>query len=151
MSPAELDREVVGRRLRLLHQTLTDLRPLAQLDQAVLREDPVRRAAIERFIQVLVDLAADVNTYIVIARLGSAPATTADSFRLAADVGTIPVELAERLVPAAGLRNLLVHRYGDIDVVLLAEAMAQVLAGFDDYVGSVARWLKDEPPQGLHE
>ncbi|CAN5768584.1 DUF86 domain-containing protein [soil metagenome] len=149
MTPAELDREVVSRRLRLLHQTLTDLRPLGQLDPAVLREDPVRRAAIERFIQVLVDLAADVNAHIVVARLGSAPTTTAQSFRLAAEVGAFPIELAERLVPAAGLRNLLVHRYGDIDVVLLVEATTKVLTGFDDYVAAVARWLKEEPSQRL--
>lgn len=144
MSPAELDREVVSRRLRLLHQTLADLRPLGQLDGGVLRDDPVRRAAVERFIQVLVDLAADVNAHIVVARLGSAPATSAESFRSAAVVGAIPPELAERLVPAAGLRNLLVHRYGDIDVHLLAEGLAQVLSGFDEYVGSVARWLEEE-------
>ena len=143
MSPAELDREVVSRRLRLLHQTLADLRPLGELDSAVLQADPVRRAAVERFIQVLVDLAADVNAHIVVARLGSAPNTAAESFRLAAEVGAFPVELAERLVPAAGLRNLLVQRYGDIDVALLAQSVAQVLAGFDDYVVSVARWLEE--------
>ena len=145
MSPGELDREVVGRRLRLLHQTLADLRPLGQLGVTVLREDHVRRAAVERFIQVLVDLAADVNAHIVVAHLGMAPTTTAESFRLAAQVGAFPVELAERLIPVAGLRNLLVHRYGDIDVGLLSKAVAQVLAGFDDYVGSVARWIKDGP------
>ena len=145
MSPADLDLEVVSRRLRLLDQTLADLRPLGQLDGDVLRDDPVRRAAVERFIQVLVDLAADINAHIVVAHLGKAPATTAESFRLAAQLGAIPVELAERLAPVAGLRNLLVHRYGDIDVDLLSEAVAQVLAGFDDYVGSVARWIKDGP------
>jgi uncharacterized protein YutE (UPF0331/DUF86 family) len=68
---------------------------------------------------------------------------------LAAEVGAFPIELAERLIPAAGLRNLLVHRYGDIDVVLLVEATTQVLTGFDDYVAAVARWLKEEPTRRL--
>ncbi|HVL03961.1 MAG TPA: HepT-like ribonuclease domain-containing protein [Acidimicrobiales bacterium] len=128
MRPTELDREVIGRRLRLLRQTLADLRPLGQLSVTGLRDDPVRRAAIERFIQVRVDPAADVNAHIVVATLASAPATTAASFRLAADVGAVPVELAERLVPTAGLRNLLVHRYSDIDVALLAKAVGDVLS-----------------------
>jgi uncharacterized protein YutE (UPF0331/DUF86 family) len=148
VSPAELDREVVGRRLRLLRQTLADLLPLGQLDVAVVEADPVRRAAIERFIQVLVDLAADINSHIVLARSGSAPTTTAQSFRLAAEIGAIPVELAERLIPAAGLRNLLVHRYGDIDVTLLVRSVTEVLAGFDDYVSYVAQWISDAVPGG---
>ncbi len=148
MSPAELDREVVGRRLRLLRQTLADLLPLGQLEVDVVKADPVCRAAIERFIQVLVDLAADINAHIVLARLGAAPTTTADSFRLAAEVGVLPVELAERLIPATGLRNLLVHRYGDIDVTLLTGSVGEVLGGFDDYVGHVARWISEAPPSG---
>jgi uncharacterized protein YutE (UPF0331/DUF86 family) len=77
-----------------------------------------------------------------------APTTTAQSFRLAAEVGAIPVELAERLIPAAGLRNLLVHRYGDIDVTLLIRSVTEVLAGFDDYVGHLARWISDAVPAG---
>jgi uncharacterized protein YutE (UPF0331/DUF86 family) len=148
LSPAELDREVLGRRLRLIGQTLADLRPLGKLEVTVLEADPIRRAAIERFIQVLVDLAADVNAHIVVARLGAAPTTTAQSFWLAAEVGAFPVELAERLVPAAGLRNLLVHRYGDIDITLLAGSVSEVLEGFDDYVGHVARWISGDRPTG---
>jgi uncharacterized protein YutE (UPF0331/DUF86 family) len=145
MTPAQFDRQVVARRLRLLRETLDDLRPLAQLDSTSLGDDPVRRAALERFIQVLVDLAADVNAHIIVSHLGSAPMTTAQSFRLVAEVGVVPVELVDRLVLAAGLRNLLVHRYGDIDVGLLAGAADQVLHVFDAYVGQVARWLADEP------
>lgn len=141
MSPAEVDREVVARRLRLLRQTLEDLRPLGGLGAAEVGADAVRRAAIERFIQVLVDLAADVNAHIVVAGLGRAPATIARSFSMAAEIGVIPVELAERLIPSAGLRNLLVHRYGDIDVALLLSSVSEIAKLFEDYVGHVARWI----------
>jgi uncharacterized protein YutE (UPF0331/DUF86 family) len=141
VSPAEVDREVVAGRLRLLRQTLEDLRPLGGLEAAEVGADAVRRAAIERFIQVLVDLAADVNAHIVVARLGMAPATIARSFSMVAETGVTPVELAERLIPCAGLRNLLVHRYGDIDVALLVGSVSEVVELFEDYVGHVARWI----------
>lgn len=143
MTPAGLDRQVVARRLRLLRETLDDLRPLGQLDAEALRGDPIRRAAVERFIQVLVDLAADINAHVVVAHLGAAPVTTAESFRQAAVVGMLPVALAEQLVLTAGLRNLLVHRYSDIDMTLLAGSAGKVLDAFAAYVGHVARWLSD--------
>ncbi|CAN5701417.1 DUF86 domain-containing protein [soil metagenome] len=145
MSPAELDREVLARRLRLLQETLDELRPLASLEPVALGQDPVTRAAIERFVQVLVDMAADVNTHIALAHLGQAPLTTAESFAQAAAVGAIPLELAKAMAPAAGLRNLLVHRYGDIDLNLLTQALPEIVEHFSAYVTHVAHWLANLP------
>ncbi|MDQ3305350.1 MAG: DUF86 domain-containing protein [Actinomycetota bacterium] len=145
MSPAELDREVLARRLRLLQETLDELRPLASLEPVALGQDPVTRAAIERFVQVLVDLAADVNTHLAVAQLGQAPVTTGDSFIQAAALGAIPLELAQEMAPAAGLRNLLVHRYGDINLDLLTQALPEILEHFSAYVTHVAHWLANLP------
>lgn len=47
--------------------------------------------------------------------LNCKPQTYADTFVLAGQHGLIPMELAQRLIPAAGLRNRLVHDYEAID------------------------------------
>jgi uncharacterized protein YutE (UPF0331/DUF86 family) len=49
--------------------------------------------------------------------------------------------LAERLAPSAGLRNVLVHRYADIRVDLVAGAIGLVLDDFAAYVRSIAAHL----------
>lgn len=51
------------------------------------------------------------------------------------------MDLAERLAPSAGRRNLLVHRYGDIRIDLLAEGIAATLAGYPAYIESVAAYV----------
>lgn len=142
MTPAELDVEVIARRLRLMRETLADLRPLTELGPDALGSDPIRRAAAERFVQVLIDQAGDINAHVALACLGSAPTTTAASFLMAAEAGALPPELAQRLAPSAGLRNLLVHRYGEIDVAMLARSASALVQDLDDYLGHVARWLK---------
>ena len=80
-------------------------------------------------IQVVIDLA--VSSCV---RLGlGSPPTYADAFRLLADAGVIPGELADRLVRAAGFRNLLVHAYGSLDlrrVYAIAEAGPADLRAF---------------------
>lgn len=111
MTPARPDVGVVGRRLRALTDAVGDLRRLEGIDAAGLRADPIARAAAERLLQVAVDLAVDVNAHLAAAVLGRAPATGRESFSAAAEGGILSRELADLLAPAAGLRNVLVHRY----------------------------------------
>lgn len=141
MTPAGPDAEIVGRRLRALADALADLEPLRGIAPQRLRDEPLTRAAAERLVQVVVDLAIDVNAHLAVSLLGRAPATGRDSFALAAELGAVDAALAERLAPAAGLRNVLVHRYADIRVELVAAAIDTVLDDFAAYVRAVADHL----------
>lgn len=142
MTPAGLDVASVGRRLRFLQDTLDDLEHLRGTTAGDLRADSVTRGATERFLQVAVDLAIDINAHVAVARVGRAPDTGRSSFAAMAEAGAISSELAEELASAAGLRNVLVHRYVDIDPAKVADAIAPVLDGFGEYVISVAATIE---------
>jgi uncharacterized protein YutE (UPF0331/DUF86 family) len=142
MTPPALDPRIVSIRLRLVRDTLTQLEKFRGSTPQQLVEEPVRRAAIERFIQATVDLAADVNGHIAVAELGRAPTKNRESFALAAQAGAIDKGLADLLGPAVGLRNVLVHQYAYIDVGRVAEAIEPILDGFDEYVRQVATFVK---------
>jgi len=141
VTPARLDPESVERRLRALADALADLEQLRGATSVRLDTEPLTRAAAERLVQVVVDLAIDVNAHIAAAHLHRAPATARQSFLDAATVGAIDASLAALLAPTAGLRNVLVHRYIDIDSQIVAAAIDVVLDGYADYLRSVARWL----------
>src|SRR5689334_23382432 len=120
MTPRRVERDVVQRRLRLMEESLRDLQLLADRTAADLAAAPLERAAAERLIQVVVDLAVDINSHLAVATGAPAPETGRDSFHVAAKSGVIAADLAQRLAPSAGMRNLLVHRYGDLRLDLLA-------------------------------
>ncbi len=141
MTPAVPDPEIVGRRLRLLATTLSELADLGRVDRGRLAGEPVTRAATERYLQVLVDLAIEINAHLLVAVRGVAPATGRDSFLAMGEVGILPGQLALRLAPAAGLRNILVHRYVDIDPELVAQARQDLLDLVPGYVHEVASYL----------
>jgi uncharacterized protein YutE (UPF0331/DUF86 family) len=141
MNPAELDRDQISSRLRTMREALDQLATLSDASAQRLADEPITRAAAERLIQVIVDLAIDVNGHVAVARLGRAPATGRASFIAAADADIIDAGLAERLAPSAGLRSVLVHRYTDIRTDLVADAISTVLDGFAAYVRSVAAAL----------
>lgn len=141
MTPAGPDPEIVGRRLRALADALADLEVLRHVTAERLQAEPLTRAAAERLVQVVVDLAIDVNAHLLVVALGRAPTTGRESFTMLGDIGVLEAELAERLAPSAGLRNVLVHRYADIRVDLVAGAIGLVLDDFAAYVRSIAAHL----------
>ncbi|HSL56990.1 MAG TPA: HepT-like ribonuclease domain-containing protein [Acidimicrobiales bacterium] len=124
-----------------MREALDDLAALADVDAERLRAEPLTRAAAERLIQVVVDLAIDVNAHVATAELGRAPVTARGSFVDAAAAGAIDAELADRLTPTAGLRNVLVHRYVDIDVDVVAASVTPILRDYGAWVHQVSSWL----------
>lgn len=67
--------------------------------------------ALQLAIQVCIDVAAHVTSELGL----TAPQTYREAFAGLAGAGLVDGGLADRLGDAAGLRNLLVHGYGDLD------------------------------------
>ena len=141
MTPRRAEPDVVSRRLRLMEESLRDLQLLADRTAADLAAAPLDRAAAERLVQVVVDLAVDVNSHLVVASGVRAPETGRESFLAAAAIGALTADLAQRLAPSAGLRNLLVHRYGDVRLDLLAGGIAATLNAYPVYIQQVSAYL----------
>lgn len=133
--------DLIRHKMAMLHRYLQELevhRSLT-LEQYLTGGDRLR--AIERLLQLIVEAAVDINTHIVTEVEGVPPADYTDSFLAAVRCGVIPAHLGDRLRPAAGLRNALVHEYGAIDDVRVHASIPMALDGFDLYLRSVTQWL----------
>lgn len=146
MTPRGIDRDIVAQRLRLMDAALADLASIGPVDAARLSAEPLTRAAAERLLQVVVDLAFDINGHLAVALVGRAPETGRQSFLDLAEADVLSQELAERMAPSAGLRNVLVHGYVDIRLDIAA-AVGQVLDQYPVYVRTVSSRLT-EPSDG---
>ncbi|MCB0899718.1 MAG: DUF86 domain-containing protein [Actinobacteria bacterium] len=118
---------------------LGDLESIGGVDVALLRSDRITRHAVERILTQLVEFAVSINSHVA----ASVPGTYRESFIAAADAGFISAELAERLAPSAGLRNILTHEYVEVDLDLVAVAVQTATVDYRAYVGSVAQALQN--------
>lgn len=143
MTPREIDWRTVRAKLRRIRELLDQLDELGPVDVARLNAEPVTALAVERILTLLVDLAFASNGHVVVARLGRAPDSYAQSFDLAAEVGMIDDALAAALRPSVGLRNVLVHNYLDIDRERVAAAVPLALEQYGAYVRQVAAFLQE--------
>lgn len=67
--------------------------------------------------------------------------TPRSCFRQACWISGWP-DLAERLAPAAGLRNRLVHQYDEIDDAIVLRAVADARRHFGAYLSAVEDYLQ---------
>ena len=122
--------EVVVRKLRHLRLLLEELRKHADASQQEIESDPYR---VERLLELLVTSAADLLTHLLAER-GEHPQTYREAFRLAGQQGLLGRELSGRLQGAAGMRNVLVHLYEEIDYGILHESVSDALQDFPELI-----------------
>jgi uncharacterized protein YutE (UPF0331/DUF86 family) len=141
VTPGAPNAAVLERRLAFQRDLLAEMKKLEPLTSEQLVSNPVLRAAVERMMQAVVDLALDINGHIASSMLHRSPATGRESFDMMVTAGVLEQADANRLKSAVGLRNILVHMYADIDVGVIADSALVFEESFSAYVRTVARWL----------
>lgn len=139
---------VVVQRLLRIRTLLGEMRGIGVVGAATLRSDHVKRYALERLATLVVDAATGLNSHISSRVLGRVVTTYAETFDLIAEAEVLGGSFASRIRTSAKLRDLLVHDYADIDFDLLANALTQLLADYDEYTAEVARWLEAQTAEG---
>ncbi len=134
-------REIIQKKLDQIRGLLTDLGRLLWLPFGDFAKniDLIRSA--ERSFQLMVELASDINNEIALERNLPIPDTYRGSFVKLANAGVITMELAERLVEGARLRNVLVHEYSfDEDHRVFYESAKRILPAFQEYADAATRF-----------
>lgn len=105
-----------------------DLRPATEASDAVVLH-------LWQAVQMTINLGL---SWCVRAGLG-APPTYGDAFRRLAAHGLLDPDLAERLVRAVGLRNVVVHAYADLDMARVHEAARSGPADLRQFIAALLR------------
>jgi len=140
--------EFVQRKLQLIADDLARLMAFKDDTLEALRADDIRLAAVERMIERIVLRAVDVNEHLL-AELAlpeerATRLTYRDTFLMLAGLGVYPEGFAKQIAASAGLRNLLVHDYNDVDHSILHSSIKTCLRDYRDYVECVEAFVTRE-------
>jgi uncharacterized protein YutE (UPF0331/DUF86 family) len=131
---------VVIQKLQTLDQTLTELRSLGQIEVAQLNNDWRTRRAIERDLQVLVEIVIDVCQRLL-SLAGQTPAATGvDAVERCIQLGALSDDEAYRRM--IQFRNFIVHRYERVDVAVLVDVVNHRLTDFDQFKAEVLAYVQ---------
>lgn len=134
----------LARLLRRIDADIARLRPFQAVDREALLADEVRLGFVKYTFVTLIEGCIDAAHHIVASERLATPETNADAMIALARHGLLDRELAQILARAVGFRNVLVHRYADVDD---GEVTAQ-LARLDDlaaFTSALAGLLDVDP------
>jgi uncharacterized protein YutE (UPF0331/DUF86 family) len=135
------DPVLVSKRLAKLREYVQLLRLLSKRPRAEFISDPFVYGNVERYLQLAIQVILDISTHIVTDdRLGLIEEYR-DALKLLGEKGILPTALAERLIPLAGLRNILVHDYLEVDRNRLFDALQTELVDFEEFASQIGRLL----------
>ncbi len=115
--------EPIKARLQRLESYLNLLEGLRTEPRSTLLDDPIRRGALERYLQLAIEALLDIGNHLLAERGLARPETYADVFRLLSEAGLLSKPLFEESVGMAGFRNLLVHDYMRLEPERLGEIL----------------------------
>lgn len=136
-----LDIDLMRRKLSRLNMYLEKLRPISQKTLAEYKSDFYLKSSAERLIQLIVECATDINNHVVVETGNRPPEDYSVSFIRAQDAGLISRELAERLKGSAGMRNVLVHEYMEIDDEKVYSAIPPAIKEYKEYIKQVDEFI----------
>lgn len=142
MSPLEV--AVLRRKMSRIVENLSELTALGIEGMTVeaWQADTMRKAAAERWLQICIEAAIDLNSHLLVGLGHPSPSDGHQSFLdLASRTRIIDAGLASKLAPSVGLRNRLVHRYDDLDDALVLRGAAEAIQVFPQYVETISKYV----------
>lgn len=137
-----VDEQVVIANLRLINEYTHDLEEMRGISLAEYTADTMRQRAVERTLTNLIQCCIDLAQHIRSAEQLSPSGTSKQEIEALATAGILSPETGTRLEDAVGFRNILTHRYGDIDHEVVHSILHEDLHWFETFQQEIAQWFK---------
>jgi uncharacterized protein YutE (UPF0331/DUF86 family) len=94
--------------------------------------------------QLSLEIIIEISEMIIAEECFEKPRTHREAIEILGKHGIISMPFARKFSPAIGLRNILVHRYGSIDVKRLYKNLHADIGDFNTFAKYIAKHLKKQ-------
>jgi len=137
-----IDKNLAQNKMSEIQGYYRELEPLLQNEAREIIEDAVKLRAIERLFQLVVDASIDLNTYIISESGFQVPDDYQSTFTTLSENKILSMDFAQKIAPSVGLRNLIVHKYGRVDIKRMVDDIKSEIDQYLEYLRQVAEFLK---------
>ena len=110
-----IDKDIVLDRLHSIKNNLDYLQNVKEFSREEFSSNPDIHYRFERALHLVLEAVIDISNHLIADRNLKSPNTNREIFEVLADNNLLKRDLAERLKDMAGLRNILVHDYLELD------------------------------------
>lgn len=134
--------EKILTKLRNMKKYVDFLKSYKDISKEKLNGDYMLRSAIERNFQLALESVLDIGEIIISMKDLEKPEDYKDIIEVLGKENILPKDFAKEFAPAAGFRNILVHKYTDVDIDVLYEHLTKDLKDFDFFAECIAKFIK---------
>jgi len=127
---------------------LRELKKYAQLlktyqkhNKKKLKTDMTIRGAVERYMQLAIEIVIEIGEMIIAKDGFRKPETYREVIEILGKNHVLQSVFAKKLAPAAGFRNILIHRYGELDLNELYRHLQEDVTDFDTFARQISKYL----------
>jgi len=143
------EKAFIIKKLELVAEHTQELSELLKAkDNEQLRSDSGSLHIAERLVQLIVDTMIDINQHFIRELDLQVPDDLRGTFTIMGDKEILPKEFADKITSLAGLRNILVHQYEDLDKDLFVRKLRENFSDFEQYQKYVYGVLEKMPGDG---
>ena len=99
---------------------------------------------VERTLQIMIELCADIAGHIISDRKLRVPVSYADIFRSLSEAGLISPGTSDIMEKMAKFRNIVIHQYERVDAAIVIMILRQHLDDFLTFRNAILKMLSDE-------
>jgi len=137
-----INKDLILSKLLKIKNYIQELKTFSNITFEEYKRDFIKKRAVERLILLLVEVATDINSYVIVEIGKNPPTDYYDSFIKAIEIGLISKQLGEKLAPSAGLRNRLVHEYDEIKDDIVFNSINEATKLYTTFIKEVNDYLK---------
>jgi uncharacterized protein YutE (UPF0331/DUF86 family) len=139
-----VDGDVVVDKLRHVNQYTDDLKRMRGMSKEEYLADMVTQRAVERTFMNLIQSCIDLAQHIRSAEALTPSGTSKKEIEALGNAGILSDETQAKMEGAVGFRNVLAHRYGDVNHDVVYDVLHEDLRWFGRFQTEVARWFKQQ-------
>lgn len=132
---------VIIRKLESLDKALGELRSLGEVSVQQLEQDWRTKRAIERNLQVLVEIVVDVCQRLLSLKGQTPPSTGGEAIKRCIQLGALSEYEPYR--DMVRFRNFIVHRYEQVDNAILVAMVQRHLVDFERFRGEILAYVSE--------
>jgi len=136
-----IDAAMIERKIDIIVENLRYLNRVRDTEKKVFLASFEKLQAAKHSLQEAIEACIDIANHVIAAERFARAETYAGMFERLAEENIISSGLKDKLANMAKFRNLLVHRYGDIDEQRVWEMIQHDLADVESYVQEIERYI----------
>ena len=133
--------EVVRRHLKDLEQSIVELQKLQGRSENDLRKDVAFCWSVEHGLQIAIQNVIDIGAHILSSDLKNEWNDYTEVIDKMGQHKMIPEKFSQKIRGFASLRNVIVHRYLDVNLSIIHDVLENHLDNFRQFIGYIEKYL----------